>query len=160
VSSPSQTAQVRYRCPAAGQGSTTEIFNFEGADVKGAGNVASIEVIFSPTQGPGQDTNSCHFLFVPNMLYLDGAAGGNTWPNKSPIAPADQGGLVLDNKICSIDATQSSYSLTQDPYILNLNLVIDFYNLGTSYMYEIVENSQGLFSAFSTWTYYGSWSNH
>lgn len=68
--------------------------------------------------------------------------------------------LVLDNGICRIHAQTSFYSLTQDPYILNATLDLEFYNLATSYIYVVVENNQLLFSNNDTWAYFGSWSNH
>jgi hypothetical protein len=154
---------VTARCSTPG--AILETFTFEGADVKTSSNVHSIEVMFSPTgpsnspAGPNNGLNACHFIYSSGVVYLAGSSGGtgSLWTAGNSIL--GQGGTVLDNGICRIHANTSSYSLTQDPYILNVTLSLDFYNLATSYIYVVVENNQLLFSNGDTWAYFGSWSN-
>jgi hypothetical protein len=172
-----------FRCPTGTDGKMHEKFNFEGADVLGASNVQDLEVDLStlgPPTGPNAGAAGCHFVYTPyrypdgafvNLVYLADGSGG-MW--KAGNTVVGTGGSDLANGYCTIHAATSSWSLTQDPYILNLTLDIEFEQVVSgvqvgmiplAYIYVLVTNhTPGYVSGDSqhptigAWTYYGSWS--
>jgi len=109
-----------------------------------------LSTLGAPT-GPNTGAAGCHFLYTPyqyqnpypapgtlvNLVYLaDG--NGNMWNAGNTVVGS--GGTDLTNGYCTIHGATSSYSLTKDPYILNLTLDISFQGIPKAYIYEVVTN--------------------
>jgi hypothetical protein len=126
---------VSSKCSTPGR--DRETFTFPAADVSGANNVASIEVIFriqgNDDTGSGGPTNYgevCHLLYIPsaNVVYLDDTSAGYTWSGGSSVVGAGGSYLGTNNPVpyCTIHAGSGSSNVQTEPYNVDLTLDIEF----------------------------------
>jgi hypothetical protein len=162
---------ITSRCSTPG--SDRETFKFAAGEVTGAGNVSSLEGVFSipgndadGTGGPGPSTGApyCHFFYDrgTNVVYLDDQNASYTWSGGSSVV--GPGGSPLSNGYCRIYAGSASSAVQVEAKVLSLILDVEFlsstYLSSRKHMYVVVENTSGQFSTGdggNPWKYWGWW---
>jgi hypothetical protein len=169
--------------PGTTKGYKRVVFRFGASDLNGASNVAAIHGVFSlggdDKNGSGGPSGSgmCHFAYDPvaNLVFLDDANAGSTWPLFSAVGNggSDIGGPGSANPNCTIHALSSSSWKTDPPsqaqpmeYVAEVKLDVEFPASPTS-KYHIYTYNQNCAdpSQFSIgdnnslWKYWGYWWN-
>ena len=159
------------KCGAAS--ATRATFTFQAAELTGASNIATVQVVISSggTDSDGSNgptTPLCHFGWFSGdrKVYMDGPDGAYNWLKSSVIGAQGVDLTNYDSQSsypanCTIHAGSSSSHLdTTQPYVLDLTLDIEFLKPisdTNQHIYILAENSNAQWTNGMLLTYTGYW---